>query len=183
MAYKTNVKFKRLWENVNRARGVVLGVYIEIQAGQQAMLEFLRTLPTTAEVVYLSGNDNGLSLWFSGPRQAGDYITHWSSTVYPTKRTPLHPLLPPEQYVAIRSDDMLSVQEAYMAGEGMDTHSVCPACQAKSLRQKFGKPHRAITVCTVSWFAMNQLWLLCRHARSPLKLRRRCEESQQDPCH
>ncbi len=86
---------------------VVLGVYIEIQAGQQAMLELLRTLPTTAEVVYLSGNDNGLSLWFSGPRQARYFITHWSSTVYPTKQTPLHPLLPPEQCVMIRPNDML----------------------------------------------------------------------------
>ncbi len=43
---------------------------------------------------------------------------------------------------------MLSVQEAYMAGEGMDTYSVCPACQegdlhvlsTTAIRQKFGNP-------------------------------------------
>jgi hypothetical protein len=47
---------------------------------------------------------------------------------------------------------MLSVQEAYMAGEGMDTISVYPACQAEGLhvlsttaiRQKIGNPRRAI---------------------------------------
>ncbi len=52
----------------------------------------------------------------------------------------------------LRPDDMLSVQEAYMAGEGMDKYSVCPACQAEGLhvlsitatRQKFGNPRRAI---------------------------------------
>ena len=114
---------------------VVLGVCIKLQAEQQlAVLKLLRTLPTTDEIVYLSGSDNGLSLWFSGHRQAGDFITHWSSTLYPTERTPIHPLLPSEQNVAIRPDDMLSVQEAYMASEGMDTYSVCPACQAGNLR-------------------------------------------------
>jgi hypothetical protein len=132
---------------------VVLGVCIELEAEQHlAVLELLRTLPTTDEIVYLSGSDNGLLLLFSGPRQAGDFITQWSSTVYPTERTLIHPLLPPEQYVAIRPYDMLSVQEAYMAGEGMDTYSVCPACQAGDLhvlsttaiRQKFGNPRRAI---------------------------------------
>jgi hypothetical protein len=72
--------------------------------------------------------------------------------VYPTGRTQIHPLLPPEQYVVIRPDDMLSVQEVYMTGEGMDTYSFCPACQAGDLhvlsttaiRQKFGNPCQAI---------------------------------------
>jgi hypothetical protein len=92
---------------------VVLGVCIELQAGKHlAMLEFPCTLPTTEEVVYLSCSENGLSLWFNGSRQVGDFNTHWSSTVYPTERTPLHQLLPPKQYVAIRPNDMLSVQEA-----------------------------------------------------------------------
>ncbi len=48
-------------------------------------------------------------------------------------------------------DDMLSVQEGFMASEGMDTYSVCPTCQAKGLhvlstsaiQQKFGNPNRA----------------------------------------
>ncbi len=64
---------------------VVQGVCIELQAEQHlAVLERLpsRTLPTTDEIVYLLGSDTGLSLWFSGPRQAGDFIAHWSSTVY-----------------------------------------------------------------------------------------------------
>ncbi len=40
-----------------------------------------------------------------------------------------------------------------------------------------------ISVCTVSQSAMNQLWLQCRRTQSPIKSRRRCEESQQDPYH
>jgi hypothetical protein len=40
-----------------------------------------------------------------------------------------------------------------------------------------------ISVSTVSQSAMNQLWLLCRSAQSPIKSRRQCEESQQDLCH
>ncbi len=99
-------------EDVGCVRTVILGVNIELQAGQQlAMLDFLCRIPTTDKVVYLSGNEDGLSLWFSRPRQAGSFITHWSFAVYPIARTPLRPLLPPQQYIAIRprADDMLSV--------------------------------------------------------------------------
>jgi hypothetical protein len=64
---------QRMW---GVSGNVVLGVCIELQADQHlAVLELLRTLPTTDEVVYLSGSDNWLSLWFSGPRQAGDFIS------------------------------------------------------------------------------------------------------------
>ncbi len=37
-----------------------------------------------------AGAANRLSLWFSGPRKAGDFIAHWNSMVYPTERIPLH---------------------------------------------------------------------------------------------
>jgi hypothetical protein len=171
---------QRMWGMSGK---IVLGVCIEFQAGKHlAMIEFLRTLPTIEEVVYLSGIENGLSLWFSGPRQAGDFITHWSSTVYPTERTPLHPLLPPEQYVPICPDNMLSVREEYMAGEGMDTYSVCPACQSESLhvlsttatRQKFGNPRRAIRYfCVHCQLVCNEPAVaLCRSAQSLIKSRR-----------
>jgi hypothetical protein len=154
-----------------------------------AMLDFLSTLHTTEHVVYLSGDSDGLSLWFSGPRQAGDFIAHWSSTIYPMVNIPLRPLLPPGQYIAIRPDDMLSVQEAFMASEGMDTYSICPTCQAKGLhvlstsaaQQKFGNPNRAIR------FFCKQCQSICDEpAVTPYRLARflnrsltQCAESQQ----
>jgi hypothetical protein len=70
----------------------------------------------------------------------------------PRENIPIHPIQPPGQYIAIRPDDMLSVQESHMASKGMDTYSVCPACRIKGLHvlntsavlQKFGNSYRAI---------------------------------------
>jgi hypothetical protein len=131
---------------------VISGVKIEILAEKQlVMLDFLSTLQTTENTVYLSGDGEGLSIWLGGPRQAGNLITHWSSTVYPNTSIPMRPLLLPGQYNAIRPDDMLSAQEGFMAGECMDTYSVCPTCQAKGLHilsasatRKLCNPTRAI---------------------------------------
>jgi hypothetical protein len=47
---------------------------------------------------------------------------------------PVRLLQTPGQYVAVRPDDMLSVQECYMVSEGMDTYSVCPTCRMKGLQ-------------------------------------------------
>jgi hypothetical protein len=105
---------------------VILAVKIEILAEKQfAMFDSLSKLQTTEEIVYLSGDGDGVSILFSGPRQAGNFIAHWSSTVYPNASILLRPLLPPGQYIAIRPDDMLSIQEEFMAGE--------PSYQVKGL--------------------------------------------------
>ncbi len=63
-------------------------------------------------------------------------------------------LQPRSQYVALRPDDILAVQEWHMASEGMDTYSVCPACRAKDLKvlsvttdyQQFGNWTRAVKI-------------------------------------
>ncbi len=47
------------------------------------------TLQTTEHVVCLSGDGEGLSICFSGPRRAGDFIAHWSSAIYPNVSIPL----------------------------------------------------------------------------------------------
>ncbi len=74
---------------------VILGVKIEVLAEQQlAMLDFLIKLQNAEKIVYLSGDGEGLSAWFSRPHHAGDSIAHWSSAVYPGAKIPIHPLLP-----------------------------------------------------------------------------------------
>jgi len=132
---------------------VILGVKITIAPQQHvAMLELLKGLQVAEHIVHLEGDGMGLSVWFSGPRQAGDFIAHWTSEIYPREQAQICPLQAPGKYVAIRPDDMLSVQEWHMASEGMDTYSVCPSCQTKGLhvistsatQQRFGNPTRAV---------------------------------------
>ena len=86
-------------------------------------------------------------------QDGGKYHSHWiQAVVYPEGRTPIRPLQPPGKYIAIRPDDMLSVQEWHMASEGMDTYSVCPTCRQQGLhvlstsatQQRFGNPTRAV---------------------------------------
>jgi hypothetical protein len=103
-------------------------------------------------MVHLAEDKHGVTIWFSGPRQAGFFIVHWSSGIYPGGKVPIRPLQPPGQYVAIRPDDMLSVQECYIASEGMLTYWVCPTWRGKGLHvlstgathQEYGNPTRAI---------------------------------------
>jgi hypothetical protein len=130
---------------------VILGVRLDIHVEQQqTLLDFLKGSPDADNIVHLAGNKHELTIWFSGPRQAGDFIAHWSSGT--GMNIPIHPIRPPGKYIAIRPDDMLSVQESYMASEGLDTFSVCPTCQQKGLHvistsamlQEFGNSRRAI---------------------------------------
>jgi hypothetical protein len=141
---------QRMWGVSGR---VILGVRIAAAPELQVTkLELLKDLPVAEHIVHLEGDEQGFSAWFSGPHQAGDFIAYWNSVVYPEEGTPIYPLQAPGTYVAIRPDDMLSVQEWHMASEGMDTYSVCPNCQGKDLhvistsatRQSLGNPTRAV---------------------------------------
>ena len=106
---------------------VILGAKIEVPVGQQlALLEFRKGIHEADTIVHLSGDEQGVSIWFSGPHQAGDFFVCWKSIADPVTSALIWPLQPPGQYVAIRPDDMLLVQEGHMASEGMDTYSVCP---------------------------------------------------------
>ena len=92
---------------------MILGVKVVAVAERQvAMLGLLKEL-TAEHIVHLEGDEGGLTAWFCGPRQAGDFIAYWSSAVYAEENlnTPIRPLDPPGKYIAIRPDDMLSVQE------------------------------------------------------------------------
>ena len=159
---------------------VVLGVRITKATDQlqTAMLKLLQDLEVAEDIVHLAGDEQGLTAWFSGPRQAGDFIAYWSSVVYPATGNSISPLCPPGKYIATRPDDMLSVQEWHMASEGMDTYSNCPKCQAKGLhvlstsanQQRFGNLSRAVRFfceeCQSTHdAARNQAWNLCPPAQ------------------
>jgi hypothetical protein len=102
--------------------------------------------------VHLEGTSTGLTLWLSGPRQAGTFVAGSCSGAHPFGSASLRMLQPRSQYVALRPDDISAVQEWHMASEGIDTYSVCPACRAKDLKvlsvttdhQQFGDRTRAV---------------------------------------
>ncbi len=91
---------------------VILGVKLAVTPGQRQLqiLDFRKESPDADHIVHLEGNQQGLSIWFSGLRQAGDFIVHWNSAAHPGEKIQICPLRPPDQYIAIRPDDMLSVQ-------------------------------------------------------------------------
>jgi hypothetical protein len=54
---------------------VILGAKIEVPVDQQlALLEFRKGIHEVDTIVHLSGDEQGVSIWFSGPRQAGDFL-------------------------------------------------------------------------------------------------------------
>ena len=115
------------------------------------ILNRIRVMPASEDIVHIEGGPTGVTMWFSGPRQAGDFIHHWCSTDHPLRSLPLKAFEPPGKYVATRPDDMLAVQEWHMASEGLDTNSMCPRCSNNSLHvstgakfQRYGNPHRAV---------------------------------------
>ncbi len=92
---------------------VVLGVQLDIPVEQQLlMLDFRKGLSDAGNMVHLAAGDHELSLWFSGPNQANDFIVHWCSGTYPGGRVLILPLPPPGQYVAIRPDERLRSKSA-----------------------------------------------------------------------
>ena len=97
-------------------------------------MENLGTMGSANDLVYLDGRSAGLTLWFSGPRQAGTFVADCCSGAHPFGTTLLQMLQPQSQYVALRPDDILAVQEWHVVSEGMDTYSVCPTCRAEDLQ-------------------------------------------------
>jgi len=54
---------------------VVLGVRFELDhLGPQPLLEQLRNMASIRSIVQITLGSNDLTLWFRGPRQAGDFF-------------------------------------------------------------------------------------------------------------
>ena len=88
---------------------VILGVHVATEADQHVVtLNRILDMQASENIVHVEGGLTGVTMWFSGPRQAGDFIDSWCSTDHPL---PLKAL----EYVATRPDDMLAVQERHMA--------------------------------------------------------------------
>jgi ribonuclease HI len=132
---------------------VILGVNLAIDvSAYESTLGILSSWQVTNEIVCVEGKMDSVTFWFSGPRQAGDFIAHWCSHAHSLRHLRLKVLQPLSHYIAIRPDDMLSVQEWHMASEGLDTYSNCPNCSGTDLHvlstsataQRFGNPNRTI---------------------------------------
>jgi hypothetical protein len=106
-------------------------------------------------IVQIILDSNDLTLWFRGPRHAGDFFAEWCSESNVLRSRRLHPLSPPSHYVAMVPDDMLAIQEWlqwHMANEGLDTRSVCHSCHSADMQpittsathQLCGNPTRAV---------------------------------------
>ena len=90
---------------------------------QMELLVLLKSAEGVDDIAHLSGCSQGLTLWFTGPRKAGDFISRWCANAGSEGYISILPLKPPGQYVAIRPDDILAVQEWHTASEGM-THTL-----------------------------------------------------------
>ena len=132
--------------------GGVWDGYFGSAAKPLQILEHLGTIESANDILHLHGRSAGLTLWFSGPRQAGTFVADCCAGAHPFGTTLLRMLQPQSQYVALRPDDILAVQEWHVVSEGMDTYSVCPTCRAKDLQvlsvtsthQQYGNRTRAV---------------------------------------
>jgi hypothetical protein len=108
---------------------VFLGVRILMSAEKQMeMLVMLRSVEGVEDIAHLSGCSHGLTLWFTGPRKAGDFISRRCAKAGSEGCISIPPPKPSGQYVAIRPNGILAAQEWHTASEGMDSYSVCPRC-------------------------------------------------------
>ena len=140
----------RMW---GVAGQVSLGVRFNLcRENPPPLLAYLLTLPETEGVVSAEGTDCTLKIWFRGPRSLGDFLSCWCSLNPPFDKPSVSTVMPPETYVAIIPDDILAVQELHLAGEGMDSESICPSCQNTGIQpivtsakaQPYGNPKRAV---------------------------------------
>jgi ribonuclease HI len=140
----------RMW---GVAGQISLGISFHLSRENPApLLAYLLALPETEGVVSVEGADSTLKIWFRGPRQMGDFIASWCSLTPPFDKPIVHTMVPSQTYVAIIPDDILAVQELHLAGEGMDSESICPSCQKTGIQpivtsataQPFGNPKRAV---------------------------------------
>ncbi len=103
---------------------VILGGKLEVLGEQLAMLDFLSKLQTAETIVKpIGGRKRAVGL-VRRTTSSGRLHCPLELCSLPWRRreyNPIRPLLLPDQYIAISPDGMLSVQEGFMASEGMDT--------------------------------------------------------------
>ncbi len=92
------------------------------------MIEQLRGLRSTEAAQRVAGNEDEIRVWFRGSRPFGDFIAEWSQQDH-TAQTQLRLLDSPDTYIAVMPDDMLAMEELYLARQGMADASKFQRCQ------------------------------------------------------
>jgi len=81
---------------------VILGVHMTINMEQHVhTLENLYNMSTAEDIVYMEGKSTGLTLWFSGTRQARNFVAHCCSDGHPLRSIRLEVLPPQGQYIVL----------------------------------------------------------------------------------
>ena len=78
---------------------VILGMHLATlaEADQHiATLNHIRDMQASEDIVHIEGGHTGVSMWFSGPRQAGDFIAYGCAADHPLHNLPLTALEPPK---------------------------------------------------------------------------------------
>jgi len=141
---------QRMW---GMAGTVMLGVSLGTPEWTwEEVLVQTTTLPAANHIQRVIGAAGELQFWFRGPRLLGDFLLQWCQDEDRRGKVKLQLLAPSGKYVAVVADDMLAVQELHMAGEGMDTESICLTCATKAVKpivtsavaQPNGNPMRAV---------------------------------------
>jgi len=99
--------------------------------GPTALIAKLRDLESTKPVQRIEGFDGGIRVWFRGPRPLGDFLLECSRL---GERVLSRLVCSPPSYVAILPDDMLAMQELYLARQGMADTSLCRACLSSEVQ-------------------------------------------------
>jgi len=121
-------------------------------AGGSAVLESVRSLPSADQILRVTGVQSSIDVWFRGPRHLGDFLLQWCGSPHASRAVPVRLLNSPKDYTALLPDDMLAMQELYLARQGMATNAQCPACAAvdvqplvtSAVSQSRGCPWRAV---------------------------------------
>jgi hypothetical protein len=90
--------------------------------------------PESQAILQISGGPHVLQLWFRGPGAFEDFVVQSCGVEHAWAFLELELLPSHQDYVAIVPDDMLAVQEVFMASEGMDLESVCFTCGIRSVQ-------------------------------------------------
>jgi len=122
----------RMW---GVAGQVDLGIRLAVPPAQHlVLLTYLNMLPEASGITRIEGIGQALAVWFRGPRALGDFLLKWCTSEHSFKKTKVCTLKPAQTYIAIVPDDILAIQELHMAGEGMDTESICVSCRASGVQ-------------------------------------------------
>ena len=79
----------------------------------------------------MEGSAGVLYLWFRGPRPLGDFLVELERLRF---AKPAQLLLSPPAYVATMPDDMLAMEELYLARQGMADSARCLRCQSGAVQ-------------------------------------------------